>query len=88
MKRAMNRAPSAQDPWWEDHKRTCGGTYTKVKEPEGYGKKGKKDGKKDGMTSEKKTPGNGKPSSTTPGDELVSLLCVLQLSLQIHVCLT
>uniref|UniRef100_A0A8C9YEX4 SprT-like N-terminal domain n=1 Tax=Sander lucioperca TaxID=283035 RepID=A0A8C9YEX4_SANLU len=54
VKRAMNRAPSAQDPWWEDHKRTCGGTYTKVKEPEGYGKKGKKDGKKDGKTSEKK----------------------------------
>ncbi|XP_031177569.1 sprT-like domain-containing protein Spartan [Sander lucioperca] len=72
VKRAMNRAPSAQDPWWEDHKRTCGGTYTKVKEPEGYGKKGKKDGKKDGKTSEKKASekkdsGNGKPSSTTTG---------------------
>ncbi|XP_044024836.1 DNA-dependent metalloprotease SPRTN [Siniperca chuatsi] len=63
VKRAMNRAPSALDPWWEDHKRTCGGTYTKVKEPEGYGKKGKKDGK----TSEKKASGNGKPSSTTTG---------------------
>ena len=66
----MNRAPSAQDPWWEDHKRTCGGTYTKVKEPEGYGKKGKKNGK----TSEKKASGNEKPSSTTTGDELVPLL--------------
>uniref|UniRef100_A0A8C4E729 SprT-like N-terminal domain n=1 Tax=Dicentrarchus labrax TaxID=13489 RepID=A0A8C4E729_DICLA len=43
VKRAMNRAPSSQDPWWEDHRRTCGGTYAKVKEPEGYGKKGKKD---------------------------------------------
>lgn len=64
VKRAMNRAPSSQDPWWEDHRRTCGGTYTKVKEPEGYGKKGKKDGKKDGKTSEKKPPGNTKPSST------------------------
>ncbi|TMS12258.1 SprT-like domain-containing protein Spartan [Larimichthys crocea] len=62
VKRAMNRAPSSLDRWWEDHRRTCGGTYTKVKEPEGYGKKGKKDGK----TSEKKAPGNGKPSSTTP----------------------
>ncbi|XP_033847146.1 DNA-dependent metalloprotease SPRTN [Periophthalmus magnuspinnatus] len=39
VKRAMNRAPSHLDPWWEDHRRTCGGTYTKVKEPEGYGKK-------------------------------------------------
>ncbi|XP_049613477.1 DNA-dependent metalloprotease SPRTN isoform X2 [Syngnathus scovelli] len=45
VKRAMNRAPSAQDPWWGDHQRTCGGTYTKVKEPEGYGKK--KEAKKD-----------------------------------------
>uniref|UniRef100_A0A671VK46 DNA-dependent metalloprotease SPRTN n=1 Tax=Sparus aurata TaxID=8175 RepID=A0A671VK46_SPAAU len=51
VKRAMNRAPSALDPWWEAHRRSCGGTYTKVKEPEGYGKKGKKDGKKDGKTS-------------------------------------
>uniref|UniRef100_A0A8C8M825 DNA-dependent metalloprotease SPRTN n=1 Tax=Oncorhynchus tshawytscha TaxID=74940 RepID=A0A8C8M825_ONCTS len=42
VKRAMNRAPSAQDTWWGDHLRSCGGTYTKVKEPEGYGKKGKK----------------------------------------------
>uniref|UniRef100_A0A671VPV4 DNA-dependent metalloprotease SPRTN n=1 Tax=Sparus aurata TaxID=8175 RepID=A0A671VPV4_SPAAU len=61
VKRAMNRAPSALDPWWEAHRRSCGGTYTKVKEPEGYGKKGKKDGKKDGKTSsERKAPGNGK----------------------------
>ncbi|XP_041831434.1 DNA-dependent metalloprotease SPRTN isoform X2 [Melanotaenia boesemani] len=59
VKRAMNRAPSSLDPWWEDHQRTCGGTYTKVKEPEGYGKKGKKEGKK--------ALGNGKPSSTTTG---------------------
>ncbi|XP_030577384.1 DNA-dependent metalloprotease SPRTN [Archocentrus centrarchus] len=63
VKRAMNRAPSSLDPWWEDHQRTCGGTYTKIKEPEGYGKKGKKDAK----TSEKKTLGSGKPSSTIPG---------------------
>ncbi|XP_069741192.1 DNA-dependent metalloprotease SPRTN isoform X2 [Narcine bancroftii] len=42
VKRAMNRAPSAQDPWWAEHQLTCGGTYTKVKEPENYkGKKGK-----------------------------------------------
>ncbi|KAL3052198.1 hypothetical protein OYC64_004867 [Pagothenia borchgrevinki] len=73
VKRAMNRAPSSQDPWWGDHRRTCGGTYTKVKEPEGYGKKGKKGGKQDdkqeGKTdekaSEKKASGNEKPPSTT-----------------------
>ncbi|XP_040919670.1 DNA-dependent metalloprotease SPRTN [Toxotes jaculatrix] len=62
VKRAMNRAPSSLDPWWGDHQRTCGGTYTKIKEPEGYGKKGKNDGKKDG-----KAPGKSKPSSTTTG---------------------
>ncbi|KAF3703053.1 SprT-like domain-containing protein [Channa argus] len=67
VKRAMNRAPSSLDPWWEDHKRTCGGTYTKIKEPEGYGKKGKKDGKKDGKSSEKKASGNEKHSNTSTG---------------------
>uniref|UniRef100_A0A3Q2VM62 DNA-dependent metalloprotease SPRTN n=1 Tax=Haplochromis burtoni TaxID=8153 RepID=A0A3Q2VM62_HAPBU len=56
VKRAMNRAPSSLDPWWEDHQRTCGGTYTKIKEPEGYGKKCKKNSK----TSEKKATGSGK----------------------------
>lgn len=35
----MNRAPSKNDTWWAEHQRTCGGTYTKVKEPENYGKK-------------------------------------------------
>lgn len=69
----MNRAPSAQDPWWEDHKRTCGGTYTKVKEPEGYGKKGKKNAKKDGKTSENKATQNEKPASTTAGEFLCCL---------------
>ncbi|KAM3603376.1 uncharacterized protein V6R79_020988 [Siganus canaliculatus] len=61
VKRAMNRAPSSLDPWWGEHKRTCGGTYTKVKEPEGYSKKGKKDGKKDGKTSESQVSGKKKP---------------------------
>ncbi|XP_038616762.1 DNA-dependent metalloprotease SPRTN [Tachyglossus aculeatus] len=41
VKRATNRAPSAQDFWWEEHQRTCGGSYVKVKEPEGYAQKGK-----------------------------------------------
>ncbi|KAM4522524.1 DNA-dependent metalloprotease SPRTN [Odontesthes bonariensis] len=59
VKRAMNRAPSSLDPWWEDHRRRCGGTYTKVKEPEGYGKKGKKEGKK--------ASGSNKPSTTAAG---------------------
>ena len=35
----MNRAPSPRDPWWSQHKASCDGTYEKIKEPEGYGKK-------------------------------------------------
>merc|ERR1712142_783025 len=34
VKRAMNRAPGPNDNWWSQHQNTCGGTYTKVKEPE------------------------------------------------------
>ncbi|XP_078256149.1 DNA-dependent metalloprotease SPRTN isoform X2 [Rhinoraja longicauda] len=57
VKRAMNRAPSAQDPWWHDHQQTCGGTYTKVKEPENY-------------TSKKaKTEGTPEKLSKTPKDK-------------------
>ena len=39
----MNRAPGPNDRWWSQHQQTCGGSFIKVKEPEGYGqKKGKK----------------------------------------------
>ncbi|XP_027577154.2 DNA-dependent metalloprotease SPRTN [Pipra filicauda] len=41
VKRSMNRAPSAHDLWWDDHQKTCGGTFTKVKEPEKFSKKSK-----------------------------------------------
>ena len=52
VKRAMNRAPHPRDFWWAEHQRTCGGTYTKVKEPEGYGQKNnkKKDDKEEKNT--------------------------------------
>ncbi len=42
VKRAMNRPPHPRDTWWAEHQRTCGGSYTKVKEPENYGKKKEK----------------------------------------------
>uniref|UniRef100_A0A2K6EMT3 DNA-dependent metalloprotease SPRTN n=2 Tax=Propithecus coquereli TaxID=379532 RepID=A0A2K6EMT3_PROCO len=42
VKRATNRAPSANDYWWAEHQKTCGGTYIKIKEPENYSKKGKR----------------------------------------------
>lgn len=64
VKRAMNRAPSHLDPWWEDHQRTCGGTYTKVKEPEGYGKK--KSSKKDKASPSSSHSGNEKTDSSKP----------------------
>ena len=47
VKRSMNRAPSKNDTWWAEHQRTCGGTYTKIKEPENYGKKKGKEKKED-----------------------------------------
>ncbi|MBN3306056.1 SPRTN protein, partial [Amia calva] len=67
VKRAMNRAPSAQDPWWAEHQRTCGGTYIKIKEPEDYGKKGKKGekGKKSGTQTAQKD----KSSGTQPAEK-------------------
>jgi len=46
VKRSMNRAPGPYDRWFAEHQANCGGTYTKVKEPEGYGqKKSKKETK-------------------------------------------
>jgi hypothetical protein len=49
----MNRAPSDKDFWWAEHRQTCGGSYTKVKEPEGYGQK-KKGGKEKDKESDSK----------------------------------
>lgn len=34
VKRAMNRAPSKGDSWWAKHVEECGGTFTKIAEPE------------------------------------------------------
>ncbi|VDN04383.1 unnamed protein product, partial [Thelazia callipaeda] len=36
VKRSVNRAPGENDFWWREHQITCGGTFIKVKEPEGY----------------------------------------------------
>lgn len=40
----MNRAPGPHDNWWAAHQASCGGSYVKIKEPEGYGVKKKKEG--------------------------------------------
>ena len=34
VKRSMNRAPGPNDNWWAHHQQTCGGTYTKIQEPD------------------------------------------------------
>ena len=51
----MNRAPSPRDTWWADHQRTCGGTYTKIKEPENYGAKRSSKSKREKVDTEKGT---------------------------------
>ncbi|TRY62923.1 hypothetical protein TCAL_05138, partial [Tigriopus californicus] len=35
VKRSMNRAPGPNDRWFAAHQATCGGTFIKIKEPEG-----------------------------------------------------
>ena len=34
VKRSMNRPPSKSDTWWQRHQEECGGTWTKIAEPE------------------------------------------------------
>jgi hypothetical protein len=34
VKRSMNRPPSRNDSWWTKHEEECGGTYTKIMEPQ------------------------------------------------------
>ncbi|KAM4828759.1 DNA-dependent metalloprotease SPRTN [Thomomys bottae] len=47
VKRSTNRAPSCHDYWWAEHRKTCGGTFIKIREPENYSRKGKRKGKVD-----------------------------------------
>ncbi|XP_063378605.1 DNA-dependent metalloprotease SPRTN [Cydia fagiglandana] len=39
VRRTMNSAPGPRDQWWEQHQRSCGGTFIKIKEPEKKTKK-------------------------------------------------
>lgn len=34
VRRPLNRAPGPNDYWWENHRRMCGGTFIKIKEPQ------------------------------------------------------
>jgi len=42
VKRSMNMALGPNKRWLEEHRRSCGGTFTRIKKPNGFGKKGKK----------------------------------------------
>lgn len=48
----MNRAPSPRDRWWDQHQNSCGGSYSKVKEPENYRKKKIKSTKQDPLAGD------------------------------------
>jgi len=70
VKRTMNRAPGARDRWWAQHQQSCGGNFVKVREPDGFGKKGKKGteekskaGKKDSSDIRKFFGGNNKENN-------------------------
>ncbi|KAG0213740.1 hypothetical protein BGX28_003684 [Mortierella sp. GBA30] len=45
VKRSMNRPPQPADRWYAEHQSTCGGTYTKISEPEPSKKKSSKSAK-------------------------------------------
>uniref|UniRef100_A0A0P4W294 Protein with SprT-like domain at the N terminus n=1 Tax=Scylla olivacea TaxID=85551 RepID=A0A0P4W294_SCYOL len=60
VKRSMNRAPGPNDNWWAQHQQTCGGTYSKIQEPDrsATAKKGsKKASKADGCSDIRKYVG-------------------------------
>jgi hypothetical protein len=63
VKRAMNRAPAPHDFWWDEHQRTCGGVFEKVKEPENYKKKTVSQNKPQNGVKGK---GKGKASTKSP----------------------
>ena len=44
VKRSMNRAPGPNDNWWAAHQASCNGSFIKIREPENYGVKKKKEG--------------------------------------------
>ncbi|ULT89242.1 hypothetical protein L3Y34_008014 [Caenorhabditis briggsae] len=53
VKRTCNRTPGPNDRWWSQHQQNCGGSFLKVKEPEGFGEK--KSSKKDVGPASKKS---------------------------------
>ncbi|KAF8940191.1 hypothetical protein BGZ58_007434 [Dissophora ornata] len=50
VKRSMNRPPQPADRWFAEHQKTCGGTYTKISEPEPTTKKSSSKSQKNAKT--------------------------------------
>ncbi|XP_028653612.2 DNA-dependent metalloprotease SPRTN [Erpetoichthys calabaricus] len=65
VKRSMNRAPSSNDTWWEEHQRTCGGKFIKIKEPENY----KKDETSKNVDSKRKPSAKNLPKKCPSNDD-------------------
>lgn len=76
VKRSMNRPPGKSDTWWLRHETECGGTYTKIQEPEltkkqreALSKKeraGRQKNKLDSWVKVDEKEANGKAEDTTP----------------------
>lgn len=61
VKRSMNRPPGPRDTWWDQHRSTCGGVFTKTKEP---------DAVKPGKRTKKKDLPAGKQTKTEPSRDI------------------
>ncbi|XP_013786351.1 sprT-like domain-containing protein Spartan [Limulus polyphemus] len=57
VRRAMNRPPAPRDFWWEEHQKSCGGVYVKIKEPEEKSNKRKPSDKQEGPEKKLKSDG-------------------------------
>jgi len=76
--RSMNRAPGKGDSWWAGHVEACGGSFTKIAEPEmskerverlsGLQRAGRQKNKIDGWVSGQKRPASGEGRSADAGD--------------------
>ncbi|KAK7536182.1 SprT-like family-domain-containing protein [Phyllosticta citribraziliensis] len=76
VKRSMNRAPGKSDYWWARHESQCGGTYTKIAEPELNAKQlkalsakaraGKQNNKIDSWVKQDSESADSKPKEASP----------------------
>ncbi|KAK8174856.1 hypothetical protein BC567DRAFT_229195 [Phyllosticta citribraziliensis] len=72
----MNRAPGKSDYWWARHESQCGGTYTKIAEPELNAKQlkalsakaraGKQNNKIDSWVKQDSESADSKPKEASP----------------------